>query len=306
MKTTCGSMDIISDAAISLDDISSFYNQPEGTRISMLRLDKLHPVISGNKWYKLRYNLAAALDSGDRQLITFGGAYSNHLIAAAAAAKLHGLAAIAVVRGLHGQQNLTPTLKACLDYGMQLHFVSREEYDRKNEPDYQFRLLQQFGPACIIPEGGDNEHGRRGTGDIAALIPDHITHVCLPVGTGTTFAGIRNVLPGTVHITGFTAMKGGQYLVPEIRQHLSPDTDFNWRLEDRFHFGGFARTTAPLLGFMQEFYNRTHIPLDIVYTGKMMAGLQTLFNEGYFLPDARISCIHTGGLQGNPEGMFAV
>lgn len=299
-------MDIISDAAVSLDDISSFYSQAAGIHISMLRLDKLHPVISGNKWYKLRYNLVAALQGGYRQLITFGGAYSNHLVATAAAAQLNGLAAVAVVRGLHAQQNLTPTLKACLDYGMQLHFVSREEYDHKKEPHYLHRLLQQFGRAYIIPEGGDNEDGRRGTADIAALIPGSMTHVCLPVGTGTTFAGIRNVLPGAVHMTGFTAIKGGQYLEPEIRQHLSAEADCNWHLEDRFHFGGFARTTAPLLHFTRDFYTRTGIRLDIVYTGKMMAGLSALLEEGHFAPGARICCIHTGGLQGNPDGLFPV
>jgi len=299
-------MDIISDAVVTLDTISLSDTGHPGIRLRMLRLDKLHAVISGNKWYKLRYNLEAAVQSGFQQIITFGGAYSNHLVAAAAAASFHGLTAVGVIRGLHAAQILTPTLKTCREYGMQLHFVSREAYDLKNDAGYLHGLLQQFGPSYIIPEGGDNEAGRLGAGSITALIPDDVTHVCLPVGSGTTFTGIRKTLPAAVNMIGFTAMKGGSYLTESVRSHLLPAADRNWHLEERFHFGGFARKTDSLIQFMQSFYIDTAIPLDIVYTGKMMAGIHVLLDEHYFPENASICCIHTGGLQGNPEGLFPI
>ena len=293
----------MSDPASLLQPVSSFY-QEHGISISMLRLDRVHPVVSGNKWFKLRYNLAAATEQGYQQVITVGGAYSNHLVATAAAARQAGLSAVGIVRGLHGQQKLTPTLLACREQGMQLHFVSREAYNEKHTLAFQSALEIMFGKSYFIPEGGANEAGRRGAGEIAALLPPGITHVCVPVGTGTTFIGLRNALQADQQLIGFPAMKQGNYLREEIIPYLQPGKNILWQLDDRFHFGGFAKSTPELLAFMQSFYKATAIPLDIVYTSKMMYGVQTLLREHAFPEGAHVACIHTGGLQGNPEGLL--
>lgn len=299
-------MAIISDRAVPVDDVSRFYENDQEIHVAMLRLDQIDPVVSGNKWYKLKHNLEDAISKGFRQVLTFGGAYSNHLIAAAAAAQRAGLQSVGIVRGFHGQQQLSPTLRSCMDHGMTLHFVSREMYALKNDPDYLQQLSITFEHAYIIPEGGDNDAGRKGAGAIAAWIPGECTHVCLPVGTGTTFSGIRNALDVRIAMTGFTAMKGGQYLTAAIGQHIQTAQNDNWQLEDRFHFSGFAKTTNELTTFMRDFHAATNIPLDIVYTGKMMSGIRQLISEGYFPRKTSLCCIHTGGLQGNSAGLFDV
>ena len=287
-----------------VEDITFFFRNDAGIQVSILRLDQLDPVVSGNKWFKLKYNLEAAVAAGFKQIITFGGAYSNHLIATAAAASASGLKAIGVVRGLHAQSNLTPTLNACIRHNMQLHFVSRGAYATKEEPAFLDTLMDHFGPSFFIPEGGDNDLGRLGAGDIVTLIPDRTTHICVPVGTGTTLAGIRNQLPITQQMIGFTAMKGGDYLNNEIGETIPPPQNKNWHLQTGYAFNGFAKTTPELIDFIQGFYRTTNIPLDIVYTGKMMYGLQDMISKNRFPAHANILCIHTGGLQGNPRNLF--
>ena len=259
--------------------------------VDMLRLDLIHPVISGNKWFKLKYNIEHALKNGYSSLLTFGGAYSNHLIATAAAAKESGLESIGIVRGHHAKENFTPTLLQCRSLGMQLHFISREAYKVKEKSG---EWSSQFPEACIIPEGGSNELGRKGAEEITSYITKSYTHVAVSVGSGTTFAGLRNALPETVALLGFAPMKKGAYLADE----LSPGKT-NWLLTDEYHFGGFGKWNEKLIAFMNTFYERHHIPLDIVYTSKMMYGLQAQLLERHFPDDAKILCIHTGGLQGN-------
>ena len=294
---------VITGDDIPLGPVTSVFTHAPEISVSVLRLDKLHPVVSGNKWYKLKYNLEAAVQAGFKQLITFGGAYSNHLVATAAAAQASNLQSLGIVRGFHGQAQPTPTLKACMAYGMKLRFVSREDYALKETPAFIAALGASFGRGYMIPEGGDNEAGRKGTMEIAALIPPGTTHVCLPVGTGTTLAGLRNALPPSVQVIGFPAMKDSS-LQQHITDHLLPAQNTNWLLEDRFYFGGFAKTTPELLQFMRLFYRHEHIPLDIVYTGKMMYGVYQLSHEYAFPAGARIVCLHTGGLQGNPEDLY--
>lgn len=266
-------------------------------RRSLLRLDLIHPVISGNKWYKLKYNLAAAKEEGYTTILTFGGAFSNHLIAAAAAANYFGMQSIGVVRGMEPQ--LTPTLKHCQAYGMQLHGVSRDVYKQKENNAFIEDLRQQFNHPYIIPEGGANEAGRKGSAAIAALIPRDYTHICVSVGSGTTLAGLREALPVTQQIIGFAPMKGGIYLQEEIAKNLSPAQNKNWSVTDRWHFGGFGKINPQLTAFMQAFKSQTGVELDRVYTAKMMYGVQELLAENVFGTNARILCIHTGGLQGN-------
>ncbi len=272
---------------------------PHVQAIDMLRLDAVHPVVSGNKWYKLKYNLQYAQLNGYISILTFGGAYSNHLVATAAAAQLSGIKAIGIVRGNYATDNLTPTLQQCMNHGMQLHFVSREEYDKKEDKTYLQDLAMQFNNPFIIPEGGNNEWGRKGTEEIASYIPSHYTHICISVGTGTTLAGTRAALPLQQQVLGYVPMKNGIYLKQEIDKHLEPEQRAAYQLFDNWHCGGFGKTNDELLSFMNSFYKINHIPLDIVYTGKMMLGIQQQLQQGYFASGDRILCIHTGGLQGN-------
>lgn len=275
-----------------------------GIYLSILRLDLIDPVVSGNKWFKLKLNLQEALRQGYSSVLTFGGAHSNHLVATATAAKEAGLISIGIVRGFHGAQADTPTLVSCREAGMQLLFISREEYALKHDAAYLNGLKTRFNHPFIIPEGGANEWGRLGTEEIAGFIPADTTHVAVSVGTGTTFIGLRNALPPTISLLGFAPMKGGCYLEAEIKPFVKAEQDENWQIIDNFHFGGFGKTNSELLSFIQSFYATHQIPLDTVYTGKMMAGLQQFIADGYFPAGSRIVGIHTGGLQGNPAGLL--
>ncbi len=265
--------------------------------LDMLRLDELHPVISGNKWFKLRLNIRHALDAGFKTVVTFGGGYSNHLIATACAAKMFGIKCIGIVRGRYDV--LTRALIDCKDAGMQLIFVTKEEYERKEDTAWIRDLAAHFDELFIIPEGGANEWGRVGAGLIDRFINDSYTHIAVSVGTGTTLTGLRNKLPHKQHILGFAPMKQGAYLKEYISEHLREGNNTNWQLIDDWHFGGFGKWNDELLQFMNDFYRTNNMPLDIVYTSKMMYGLRQMITNGFFATDARVLCIHTGGLQGN-------
>jgi len=271
---------------------------PHAAQVDMLRLDLLHPEISGNKWYKLKYNIAHAISAGYSSLLTFGGGYSNHLAATAVAAKLSGVHAIGIVRGIY--QAITPTLQFCADNGMELHYLPQAEYDKKNDAVWLDELAEKFGQPFIIPEGGANEYGRRGAEDIAKHIPASYTHICISVGSGTTMAGICNGLNGTdTVIYGYAPMKGGAYLTQEICDQITAGNTCKWQLFDTWHFGGFGKSNATLIAFMNAFYTTNNIPLDVVYTAKMMYGVREQLEAGFFPVGARILCIHSGGLQGN-------
>lgn len=290
-------MGIIDDRLAVIQPLNKFWYGNKVAAMDMLRLDMLHPVISGNKWYKLRLNLAHAIDNGFKTIVTFGGGFSNHLIATACAARLFGLPSVGIVRGRYDV--LTPTLEACKAEGMELIFVSQEDYKNKHEPEWATRLVSHFDDLYIIPEGGDNELGRRGAELISWYIKDTYSHIMLSVGSGTTLTGLRNKLPNHQHIIGFAPMKQGIYVAEHIQQHLHSGKDTNWQLTDEWHFGGFGRWNTTLLDFMNDFYKENKIPLDIVYTSKMMYGLRHMLDQNQFSSCDKVLCIHTGGLQGN-------
>jgi 1-aminocyclopropane-1-carboxylate deaminase len=292
-------MDIICEENAIIQQLNKNWYEGRVVDVDMLRLDLVHPIISGNKWYKLQRNLQAAKTNGATQVLTFGGAYSNHLVASAAAAKAFSIKSIGIVRGLYAQQVPTATLQACRDMGMQLIYVSKVDYGRKNDPQFLQELVAQYGPSYIIPEGGANNEGRLGAADMAHLIPAGYTHVCVPVGTGTSFIGLRNALPTSIQMVGFAPFKNGDYLKAEIAAHLHLANDASWELHAYWHFGGFGKWNASLLQFMNEFYRQNHIQLDMVYNAKMMFGIKEMLSDARFANDARILCIHTGGLQGN-------
>jgi len=284
-------------APVTIDYLKDPFLEDRGIRLGILRLDMLHPEISGNKWFKLKENIRLAKEKRYSKLLTFGGAYSNHLAAAAVAAAREGLECVAIVRGWHGSITTSPTLDFCARQGMQLHFVSREEYGLKYEKDYLESIEETFGRPYIIPEGGNNEAGRKGCEEIAAYIPPGVHHVAIAIGTGTTFCGLRNKMKETVWLHGFPVMKNGGYLADTIKEYVPPLN--NWFLHTDYHHGGFARHTEELVGFMNVFYRLHAIKLDFVYTAKLLSGIFDMIRKGTFEDGAHIICIHTGGLQGN-------
>ncbi|HTR28021.1 MAG TPA: hypothetical protein VMH27_02055 [Puia sp.] len=251
-----------------------------GIHIDVLRLDRLHPIVSGNKWFKLKGHLDQAVLSSSDTIVTFGGAWSNHLVATAYAAGEAGLRAIGIVRG-ERPAVLSPTLTDALRHGMTLEFISRHQYAKK-----EIALFSQRYPgAYIIPEGGAGPPGARGSGEILRMIDStEYSHILCAVGTGTMFEGlVHAVRPGQV-VIGVPALKG-----------FEPRD--NWWTD--YHFGGYARHPPELLVFMNEFYRETGVPTDIVYTGKLMYALRDGLRKECFRPAARLLVIHSGGLQGN-------
>lgn len=290
-------MDIMHEDKVVVQPLHPAWYNAGVAALDILRLDLVHPIVSGNKWYKLRLNVMYAQDHGFKTILTFGGGYSNHLIATAYTARHMGMRSVGIVRGRYAQ--LTPTLRNCREEGMELIFVTKEDYDRQGEPEWEQQLAAQFDNIYIVPEGGANEWGRKGAGLITKFIKPHYTHIALSAGSGTTLCGIRNKTNPAQHILGFVPMKQGTYLQEHIAPHLAPGHDTNWQLYDQWHFGGFGKWNAALVAFMNDFYETNNIPLDIIYTSKMMYGLRELIYANHFAPTDKILCIHTGGLQGN-------
>lgn len=264
--------------------------------LAMLRLDVIHKDVSGNKWYKLKYNIEHCLRNDYQSILTFGGAYSNHLAATAAIARLAGIQSIGIVKGKYAETVLTPTLTFCLQQGMQLEFATNEEYALKYDGDWLQTFSARYPGTCIIPEGGANDCGVAGAAEIAELIPGDYTHVAVSVGTGSTLAGVAKAVSPGVQVIGFAPMKGGTYLQDNISKWVARS---NFIVYDDWYFGGFGKHTPGLLHFMNDFYLQLNIPLDMVYTAKMMYGLREQILNGLYDKQAKILCLHTGGLQGN-------
>lgn len=270
---------------------------PNQIQIDMLRLDQMHPTLSGNKCYKLFYNLQDAIANGKNEILSFGGAFSNHLHALAYAGKLLHLKTIGIVRG-DACEN--PTLQDCSAWGMDLHFVTREAYRQKSSTAFLEEMHQQFPNACIIPEGGDNDLGRKGSALI--LGKSHLDYdvIACSVGTGTTFSGIINSSLPNQKVLGFAALKNADYLNAEIAKHTNKQ---NWKLITDSHYGGFAKVNPRLRAFKDEFEAKHAIELDMVYNAKMMYRIFELIRENVFESNVKILAIHTGGLQGNRSGL---
>jgi 1-aminocyclopropane-1-carboxylate deaminase len=271
-----------------------------GLRVFIKREDLNHPYVTGNKWWKLKYNLAEAIKQKKDTLLTFGGAYSNHIYATAAAAMEVGMKCIGVVRG-EETLPLNPTLSFAVSCGMQLHYVSREDYRKKNNSEFVRELQNLFGDFYLIPEGGTNELAVKGVIEFAHLLEAEFDfdYCCLPVGTGGTMAGMISGLSANKNLLGFSALKSGDFLIDEIKKYLQVKNENNWQLITDYHFGGYAKTTNALLQFMHDFKERNHISLDFIYTAKMMYGLYDLIRKEKFKKGSVILCVHTGGMQGN-------
>ena len=271
-------------------------NLPYPVQLTIKRLDQIHPHISGNKFFKLKYNLLAAQEQGLNQVLTFGGAFSNHIAATAYAAHHFGFQSIGIIRGDElAHQMLNPTLAMAQQLGMQLHFVSRAEYRLRHDIDYLHQLQQLYPNIYLIPEGGSNALAIQGCQEI--LSDDDLQNfdvICCAVGTGGTIAGIIEKSASNQQVLGFSALKG-DFLKQDI-QHWTKKT--NWSLIDTYCCGGYAKTTVELLQFIDNFERQYSIPLEHIYTGKMMMGLFDLIQHHHFPENTRILAIHTGGLQG--------
>lgn len=270
-------------------------NNPDVT-LYIKREDLLHPHISGNKYRKLKYNLQQARLENKTTLLTFGGAYSNHIAATAAAGKEFGFNTIGVIRGeeLSAENPSSPTLHFAKSNGMQLHFISRENYRLKDTAEFLLKLEQQFGDFYLIPEGGTNSLAVKGCEEILTDEDACFDFICAAVGTGGTISGLVNTSKVHQKVIGFSALKG-DFLSEEVKKWTGKN---NWHITDAYCFGGYAKINRDLIEFINQFKQETGIQLDPVYNGKMMYGIFKMIAEEKFPKKSRILAVHTGGLQG--------
>jgi len=260
------------------------------------REDKIHPSISGNKYRKLKYNLQEAQKFGHDTLLTFGGAYSNHIAAVASAGKEFGFKTTGIIRGEELEDKIVenPTLQFAKSKGMKFKFISRNAYRGKESEVFLNNLKKEFEDFYIVPEGGTNQLAVKGCEEILNEADTTFDYICCAVGTGGTISGIINASKAHQEILGFPALKG-DFLSTNISKFVSKD---NWELITDYHFGGYAKVNSELIDFINQFKKEYNIPLDPVYTGKLMFGVIKMIEENYFKQKTKILVIHTGGLQG--------
>ncbi len=285
-------------AEIQEIDLSTFTNQD--LKLSILREDLIHPEISGNKFRKLKYNLLEAKKLGYNQLLTFGGAFSNHIAATAAAGKLHGFKTIGLIRGeeLKDKIDTNSTLRFAKNCGMELHFISREAYREKNNSLFIEDLKNKFPSTYVVPEGGTNDLAINGCKEILFDQCDEFNFIASAIGTGGTIAGLIEASKPHQHLLGFPSLKG-DFLQKEV-ENLTKKRNFT--IFNEYHFGGYGKVNEELINFVNYFKKTTQIQLDPIYTGKMVFGVLQLIKNHYFSDSSKILMIHTGGLQGI-EGM---
>lgn len=265
-------------------------------KLFIRREDLIHPFVSGNKFRKLKYNLLQAKKENQHTLLTFGGAYSNHIAATAFAGKEHGFQTVGVIRGeeLEAKIDENPTLQFAQDCGMKFEFVSRDTYRLKDTANFVEKLREKHGSFYLVPEGGTNEFAVNGCEEILNKADEDYDFICCAVGTGGTISGLINGSFEGQKVLGFPALKG-DFLQKDIRNFAKNN---NFSLLNEYHFGGYGKVTSELIEFINSFYKKNKIPLDPIYTGKMVFGVIDLIQKNYFPKNAKILLIHTGGLQG--------
>lgn len=274
-------------------------------KLGIKRDDLLHPFISGNKYRKLKYNLELAKEQNHKTILTFGGAYSNHIAATAAAGDEFGFKTIGVIRGDELAHNLKKTLSENLTLslanrnGMQFKFVDRKSYRLKHTHEFINALKEEFGDFYTVPEGGTNRLAIKGTQEIIGDNEENFNYICSAIGTGGTIAGIINSVKKHQKVLGFPALKEN-FLHNDINKYVKGNT--NWELIRAYNFGGFAKINKELVDFINDFKRQTSIQLDPIYTGKMLYGIVDLHKKHYFIEGEKILAVHSGGLQGI-EGM---
>ena len=281
---------------LKVENQFAFSDKERNIDVYIKREDLIHPFVSGNKFRKLKYNLAEAKKQNCKTLLTFGGAFSNHIAAVAFAGKAEGFKTIGIIRGdeLGEKIDDNPTLKFASESGMQFEFVSREMYRNKMGEAFLLSMKEKFGDFYLIPEGGTNELAVKGCTEILTEEDEKFNYIACAVGTGGTIAGIiKSSLP-IQQVLGFPTLKG-DFLQNEIRNFV---TETNFQLINGFEFGGYGKVTEELITFMNDFYDETKILLDPIYTAKMVFGVRSLIDKGFFPDHTKILLIHTGGIQG--------
>ncbi len=269
-------------------------------RLFIKREDQIDPCISGNKFRKLKYNFLKAEELGYKTILTFGGAYSNHIHALAYAGNKYSFQTIGIIRG-ERIEPLNPTLKDSVEYGMRLEYISREHFRKKDDDEFIHALKDKFGVVFIVPEGGSNTLAVEGCEEIIDEIDMDFDIICCSCGTGGTLAGIISGLKGDKKVLGFPVLKGGEFLKKEIDKLIlerNSRTWGNWELITDYHFGGYAKYNWDLASFINKFKMDFRVQLDPVYTGKMMFGIFDLLEKDFFKKGSTLLAIHTGGLQG--------
>jgi 1-aminocyclopropane-1-carboxylate deaminase len=287
---------------IQIHSLKNLY-QPFGVAVDVLRLDLVHPVVSGNKWFKLKEYIAEAREQKKRIILTFGGAFSNHIVACAAACNEGGFNSIGVIRG-EKPETLSDTLQDAMRYGMQLHFITREAYKHKLLPQNIYHTFDE-NKIYIIGEGGYGIKGCQGASSILTSIQPDYTHIIAAAGTGTTVAGLVAAALPHQKIIGVSVLKNHYSLEKEINALLPPQNQHQFTLIHDLNFGGYAKYTPELISFMNLWYKQTAIPSDFVYTGKLFYAVHHLIEKDFFPIGSKILLVHSGGLQGNrslPKG----
>ena len=279
----------------SINEKIHFIND-DGVQLYLKREDKIHDIISGNKYRKLKYNLIKAKDLGFKGLLTFGGAYSNHISAVAYAANRYGFKSIGLIRGeeLLSKYFDNPTLKYSSDLGMKLDFLSRKQYKNRNDENYLNELRHIYKDYYLIPEGGTNDLGVLGCQEILRSEDKVFDYICCSVGTGGTISGLINSSINNQKIIGFSSINK-KYLLNDISKFVIKK---NWKLNDEFSFGGYGKVNEELIDFMNDFKLKYGILLDPIYTSKLVYGVFNLILNNYFKPNSKVLMIHTGGHQG--------
>lgn len=295
----------LSFESITVDELCLPLLKEKKISAAVLRLDKIHPVISGNKWFKLKYHLENFDPGRHKGIVTFGGAYSNHVIATAYAGAVKGIKTIGIIRG-ERPRIMSHTLQNAIDFGMQPEFVSRDEYRRKNDDGFIQRLSEKYQDYHFIPEGGGGNYGEKGCMEILSLTEkNNYTHIACAIGTATMFLGLTNSSGLHQQIIGIPVLKTGD-IPDQFRGRIRhPAKHLYCKVYYEYHFGGYARHTPALIRFMNEFYSTTGIPSDFVYTAKLFYGICDLIRKDAFPPGSNLLLIHSGGLQGNlsmPQG----
>ena len=295
-----------------IQEIQNNLLQSKQIKLFIKRDDLIHPQVSGNKWRKLKYNLLAAKKKQQNILLTFGGAFSNHIYATAAAGKVFGFKTIGLIRG-ERIEPLNPTLAFAEKVGMQLHFISRTDYRKKDNLAYQQQIKAKFGDCFLIPEGGTNATAIKGCAELVEEVKNQLgvlpDYWCASCGTGGTLSGIITGLNGEKKVLGFSALKGDFHKkdIKELLQKISVsiatgikvfDTYTNWQINTDYHFGGYAKFKLPLIDFINDFKKANNIQLEPIYTGKLFFGIYDLIKNDYFPRGSSILAVHTGGLQG--------
>jgi 1-aminocyclopropane-1-carboxylate deaminase len=291
---------IIDNPTTPLTEIFDPLLSEKQIKLFIKREDLTDEYISGNKFYKLKYNLIEADKLGYKTLLTFGGAFSNHIHAAAAAGKKYGIKTIGVIRG-EEHLPLNPTLASAQGNGMTLEYIDRTSYRNKYDENLINVFKEKFGDFYLVPEGGSNAIALNGVAEIIPAINTKFDFICSACGTGGTLAGLILGLDSKSFAIGFSALKGGDFLYKNIRtllaQHQKENLN-NWQINLDYHFGGFAKINTTLINFCNDFFAKQNIELDPIYTGKMMFGIFNLIQNNFFPKNSTIVAVHTGGLQG--------